>query len=130
MRLHIMDSLNTNFIWLTEAPPAFAKELSGSFMTLLEGVPCILELRVSYRSLRGSLMLDGVVFEIRGVVSSMMIAAYGVLFEPMSNAPVALLKFTPKKLGIILEMDIPDFEVVTIYQPHTFQFRRKDDPLA
>jgi hypothetical protein len=120
-----MDSLNKNFLWLRDDVPAFAKELSGTFVTTLEGVPCDLELKVSYKSLRGSLNLDDEVFEIRGVVSSQLKAAYGVLLEPITNTPVALLRITPKAWGIVLELDMPDFdELVNLYEPHAFMFRR------
>ena len=119
-----MNCLNKNFIWLTDASPAFAKEISGSFVTSLEGVPCTLELKVNYKSLQGSLTLDEHVFELRGVISSQMKAAYGVLLEPISNTPIALLKITPTWWGIIFELDMPDFEVVTLYEPRTFQFQR------
>jgi hypothetical protein len=119
-----MDSLNKNFSWFTDASPAFAKELSGTFVTSLEGVPCELELKVIYKSLQGSLKLDAQVFEIRGVVSSQMKTAYGVLLEPVSNTPIALLRITPKAWGVVLELDMPDFDVVTLYEPRAFQFRR------
>jgi hypothetical protein len=120
-----MDRLNKNFIWLTDPSPAFAKELLGTFVTSLEGVPCELELNLSgYRSLHGSLTLDGETFEIRGAVSGHMKAAYGVLLEPISNTPIALLRMTPRGWGIVLELDMPDFEVVNLYEPRAFQFRR------
>jgi hypothetical protein len=121
-----MDSPNKNFIWLTDASPAFAKELSGTFVTSLEGVPCTLELSFrGYRHLHGSLRLDGEILEISGVVSSQMKTAYGVLLEPISNTPIALLRITPKAWGVKLELDIPDFdELVNLYEPHAFMFRR------
>lgn len=120
-----MDSLNKNFIWLIEVSPAFAKELSGTFVTLLDGARCDLELALVYKSLRGSLKLDGEVFEIRGVVSSVVKAAYGVLLEPVSNTPVALLRITPERGGVVLELDMPDFDdFVNLYEPRAFQFRR------
>jgi hypothetical protein len=120
-----MDSLNKNFIWLTEAGSDFAKGLSGSFTTWLEGVPCELELTLSHKSLRGSLALDGQVFEIRGGFSSQTKTAYGVLVEPVSGTPVALLRITPKGGGVLLELDMPDFaDPVKLYEPRAFQFQR------
>ncbi len=120
-----MDSLIKNFIWLEGAAPAFANELSGTFVTSLEGVPCTLELTLHHKHVRGTLSLDGSVFEIRGFCSSVIKAAYGVMLEPFSNTPVALLKITPKAWGVRLEMDMPDFDnFVTLYQPRAFQFRR------
>lgn len=119
-----MDSLNKNFIWPTDTS-AFAKEFSGTFVTSLEGVPCALELALVYKSLCGSLKLDGEVFDIRGVFSSQMKAAYGVLLEPISKTPIALLKITPKGWGVVLELDMPDFDdFVNLYEPRAFQFRR------
>jgi hypothetical protein len=94
-------------------------------MTSLEGVPCTLELEVSYKLLRGSLILDGEDFELRGFCSSQMKAAYGVLLESVSNSPVALLKITPNSSGLVLELDMPDFDdFITLYKPHAFDFRR------
>jgi hypothetical protein len=120
-----MDSLNKNSIWLTEYVPAFAKELSGRFVTSLEGVPCTLELKVNHRVLYGFFTLDGEVFELRGCCSSFVEAAFGVLLEPISKTPVALLRLTPHHWGVVLEMDMPDFEdAMTLYEPHAFQFRR------
>jgi hypothetical protein len=119
-----MDGPNKNFIWLTGVP-AFAKELSGRFVTLLEGVPCTLELTLQHKQLRGSLTLDGEVFELRGFPSSIVKAAYGVLIEPVNHAPIALLKITPELWGLVLELDTPDFEdFVNLCQPSAFQFRR------
>ena len=120
-----MEGLNKNFIWLTDAVPAFAKEFSGTFVTSLEGVPCALELTLHHKHLHGSLILDGEVFDIRGFCSSIVKAAYGVLLEPISNTPVALLKITPAWWGVRLELDMPDFdELVNLYEPRAFQFRR------
>ena len=120
-----MNCLNKNFIWLTDASPAFAKELSGRFVTLLEGVPCTLELTLHHKHLHGSLMLDGEVFEIRGFCSSLLNAAYGVLLESASNTPVALLKITSEWWGVRLELDMPDFaDFVTLYEPRAFSFQR------
>lgn len=119
-----MESLKQNFIWLTEDAPAFDKELSGTFMTSLEGVPCTLELKVNYKSLQGSLTLDEQIFQIRAVISNQIKAAYGVLIEPMSNTPVALLRITPERWGVKLELDMPDFEVKILYQPHSFRLLR------
>jgi hypothetical protein len=121
-----MEGLNKNFSWLTDASPAFAKELSGTFVTSLEGVPCELELSFrGHRHLDGFLRLDGEILEISGVVSSQVKTAYGVLLEPVSNTPIALLRITPKAGGVVLELDMTDFDdFVNFYEPHVFQFRR------
>lgn len=111
------------FIGLTESS-LFSGEFSGSFVTSFDGVLCTLELKVHYKSLRGCLILDGLNFEIRGFCSSVVKAAYGVLLEPLGNTPVALLKMTSLWCGIKLELDVPNFEVKTLYQPHAFEFRR------
>lgn len=109
-----------NQLWVGP-PRAFAKELSGSFVALLEGVSCKLELKVSFTSLQGSLTLDEQDFQIRGVISNQMKAAYGVLLEPISNTPIALLKITPKVWGLVLELNMPDFEdSVNLCKPHVF----------
>jgi hypothetical protein len=34
------------------------------------------------------------------------------------------LRITPKAWGVVLELDMPDFDVVTLYEPRAFQFRR------
>jgi hypothetical protein len=119
-----MEGLNTNFIWLTDVSGKFAKAFSGTFVTLLDGASCKLELKVIHKSLRGSLFLDGEIFEIRGVLSKVLKAAYGVLLEPVSNTPVALLRLTPTNLGLVLELDMPDFELGNLYRPHAVKFRR------
>jgi hypothetical protein len=124
---NFVDSLNKNVLCLGGASPAFARELSGTFVTSLEGVPCILELTFHHHYLRGSFSLDGSVFEIRGFCSGHVKAAYGVLLEPISTLPIALLRITLERRVVVLELDTPDFdEPVILYQPRAFQFRRVD----
>jgi hypothetical protein len=120
-----MENLNKNFIWLTDSAE-LARAFSGKFVTLLEGVPCDLELRLNNRLLHGLLELDNSVFEIRAVCSGQTKTAYGFLLESFSHTPIALLRLTPKGEGLLLELDAPDFdEVVKLYEPRGVNFQRR-----